>query len=303
MPNQLHKKNNWKTKLVWSLHYLFSLLPFGVLYAISDFLYLLTYYVIRYRKKVVRQNLEHSFPNKTKEEIRTIEKKFYHFFCDSIVETNKTFSFSPQSITKRITMSGVEEMEKELEVKDFCFFMPGHYGNWEWMATLPLSAKNKNIYFGTGYQPLNNDMYDEIFLNLRGRFGMNGIASKKLLRTIIAMKKEEKKGIIAFIADQSPTKEGSRCWTNFLNQDTAFFTGAENIGRKQNAAFYFTHVTRPKRGYYHYHFEKIEADVNNQNEVTIAYARMLEKMIMREPALWLWTHRRWKRNRAAYGDE
>ncbi len=213
------------------------------------------------------------------------------------------FSLSPKKMKKHITVSGLDKMEEELNEKDFVFFYMGHYANWEWVGSIPLWLKNKDIFVGAGYQPLNNKTYDEIFLKLRNRYGLVGIASKNLLRTIVTMKKEGTKGMIAFIADQAPTREGSRCWTDFLHQETAFFTGAESIGRKQNAAFYFTHITRIKRGYYHAEFNKIEVDINNENEVTLEYARMLEEMIVQEPALWLWTHRRWKRDRAAYGDE
>ena len=283
-------------------HYLLSLLPFRVLYALSDFIYILVYHVIGYRKKVTRNNLERSFPEKTKQEIIALEKKFYHYFCDYIVETNKLFSLSEKQSKQHLTMSGIDEMEKEFSEKDFVFLCMGHYANWEWFASIPLWLKNKETFVGSGYQPLKSRTYDQIFLDLRGKFGLQGIASKDLLRKIISMRKEKRKGIIMFISDQAPSLIGAHCWTNFLHQDTAFFTGAESIGRKQNAAFYFTEITRPKRGYYHVNFVKIAADITKKNEVTKKYAEMLEQMIIRQPELWLWTHRRWKRDRSYYGD-
>ncbi len=294
---------NRKEKILWGIHCTISRLPFCVLYLLSDLIYPIVYYVIGYRKKVVRKNLSNSFPEKTEQELRTIEKKYYHFFCDYIVETLKMFTISEQEIMKRMKFIGWENLEKDWEEHGACFLMIGHYGNWEWFSSLPCWTKNKELIIGTVYQPLNNKTYDSIFLRVRNRLGVDSIASKNVLRKIVTLKREDKKPGIGFIADQSPHSKGSQTWVNFLNQDTAFYTGAEAMGKKINAVFYFAEVSRIKRGHYECRVLPMKPEENNENSITELYAQMLEQMIQRDPAYWLWSHKRWKRTRPANGNE
>ena len=279
--------------------YLLSLLPFRVLYLISDLLFPLLFYVIRYRRKVVWQNLTECFPEKSEEELRTIEKRFYHFFCDYVVETIKLFSISKESMMKHMQFEGVEEAIQELEKanKKFAFIFLGHYCNWEFVASLKYWLPQ--VHCGQIYHRIHTKAFDDLFLRLRGQFGGESIEMKDTLRRISQLRKIEKPVMIGFISDQSPRWESMHHWTRFLNHDTSFFIGTERIGKKVDAAIFFLEVSRVKRGYYKAVIKSIALNPKEypDYELTDKYAEMLEADIRRDPAFWLWTHKRWKRTK------
>ena len=237
--------------LVFFFWYLLSLLPLRVLYFISDVLFVPLFYVLKYRLGIVHRNIAGSFPEKTEEEIQKIEKEFYHFFCDYVVETIKLFSMSKKQMMKRMTFSGLDEVRAELDKagKKCCFLYLGHYCNWEYVASLQYWFPE--IHCGQIYHPLYNKAFDKLFLRLRGQFGGESIPMKETLRRLVTLSRGEKKVMIGFISDQAPGWEGMNHWTTFLNRDTAFFQGTERIGRRLDAAVYYVKITRVKRGYYH----------------------------------------------------
>ena len=191
--------------IVYAFWYLLSLLPLRVLYILSDIVYYPLYYVVRYRRRVVRDNLTSSFPKKEKKEIIRIEKDFYAWFCDYVVETIKELSMSKEQMSRRMTFSGVDDIAAamEKEGKNFCFIYLGHYGNWEWMASLPLWCP-EDVQCGQIYHPLRNKDFDRLFLHLRGQYGSVSIPMKETLRKIIEMRRNKQKAIIGFISDQAP---------------------------------------------------------------------------------------------------
>ena len=191
--------------IVFFFWYLLSLLPLRFLYIFSDVLYYPLYYCIRYRRKVVRQNLTGSFPDKNEKELIRIEKQFYHFFCDYMIETIKLFSISKKQLKRRMTFGGIDEIVKKLEEenKNFCFIYLGHYCNWEWIASLPYWVP-EDILCGQIYHPLYNKAFDRLFLRLRNQFGGECISMKETLRRIIELKRAKQKTIIGFISDQAP---------------------------------------------------------------------------------------------------
>lgn len=283
-------------RLAESILQLFSRLPLWMLYRISDLLFLLVYFVVRYRRKVVRENLSRSFPDRSKQERRLIERRFYRFFCDYAVETIKLLTISEAEMRRRMKVFGCEEMDAELDRQPFCFLMLGHYGNWEWLSTIALWSKHN---CGQLYTPLHNATFDRVFYDMRSRFGTENISKYNALRRILSLKSEGIPSHIGFITDQSPRPNSIHDWMTFLHQDTPIFTGAERIGKKVGAAAYFIRVTRPRRGYYECHLERLTSDMREfaDYELTELCMRRLEAEINEVPHLWLWTHRRWKHQR------
>ena len=285
--------------IIYSICYVFSMLPLKIHYIISDIiLFPLLYYIIGYRRKIVRKNLTECFPQKNQKEITAIEKKFYHWFSDFLVETLKLFSISHEEIMKRMTFEGIDEMEQRLlnENKHFIFVYLGHYGNWEWITTLKYWLSD-GIHTAQIYHPLYNKLSDELFLKLRNRAGGECIPMKITMKRIIELKREDKRTAIGFIADQAPKWNSMHHWTHFLNHQTSFFIGAEKIGKKVDALFYYADISRPRRGYYHCHFKLMSPQAINEPDfnLTDQYARMLENSIQDHPEYWLWSHKRWKR--------
>ena len=275
--------------------YLWALLPMRILYFLSDMLYILVYYIVGYRKKVVRQNISRSFPAKNVEERRRIEKNFYRHFCDYFVETVKLMHISDEEMLKRMRFTNAEQMNAILQDGKDVFLMLGHYGNWEWVPSITRWLKG-DILFAQIYRPLSNKAADRFFLKLRSRFGSVGIPKNETLRDIIRYRREGKQMMTGFIADQTPSKNNLHYWTQFLNQDTPCLTGAEKIARKIDANVIYLDVRLVKRGYYEASFVPISLDSAHapENEITECYMRMMEKTIERAPQYWLWSHKRWK---------
>ena len=289
--------------LVFAFWYVCSLLPFRVLYALSDALFYPLYYVVRYRRRVVRRNLVESFPEKTEEEIVHIEKQFYSFFCDYIVETLKQLSLSEKEIRRRMTFSGTDDLIRDMERDDkhYTFIYLGHYCNWEWIASMPYWFP-KGTVCGQIYHPLYNKAFDRLFLEMRSRYGAQCIPMKETLRKILEMRRRSNHVVVGFISDQAPKWNSIHHFTPFLHHDTPVFIGTEKLGRKLDAVIYFADVTRPHRGYYHCHLYRMVDDVEAvpEYQVTDVYMQHLEQMIRRAPQYWLWSHNRWKRTRAEW---
>lgn len=302
--NSKGKRNfsfDMKYGMVYGIWYVLSLLPFCVLYAISDVIYFFVYYIIRYRRGTVRDNLESSFPEKSPTEIVAIEKKFYHFFCDYIVETLKFCSISDKEMHRRMIFKGIEKEVMEVfekEKKGFVFLYLGHYGNWEWI-TYVIKSIPPYAHGGQIYHPLNNKVFDKAFLDVRSRFGGECIPMKQTLRRIIELKRQSKPTVIGFISDQLPKWNSIHFFVPFLNHETAVFTGAEQIGKQVGAVFFFGEITRPRRGYYECTFKRMEepAEKHTEYDMTVQFMDRLEQMIRKTPELWLWTHKRWKRTK------
>ena len=283
--------------ILFFLLYLLSLLPMRLLYLLSDCLFFPLFHIVKYRRKVVEKQLDECFPEKSMQERRAIERQFYHFFCDYLVEVIKLFSISKKEMMRRMKFVGIEQVREELKDKKFCFLYLGHYCNWEYIASL--SYWLPEIHCGQIYHRIYNQAFDDLFLKLRGQFGGESILMKDTLRRILTLRNQEKKVMIGFIADQLPKWENMHHWTTFLNHDTSFFIGAERIAKQVDAALYYVDVERVKRGYYQVRFRLMTLHPKEfpDYELTDQYARLLEESICRQPAYWLWTHKRWKRTK------
>ena len=278
-----------------------SRLPLGVLYILSDISFFVVYYLVGYRRKVVRTNLSNAFPEKSQKERRQIERQFFRFLCDYAFETIRLLSMSAQEMRRRMIIEGVEDMEKTLERKPFVFIYLGHYCNWEWISSIPLWAQRTDHVNAQLYRPLKNKVIDELFIELRTHFGATNISKYEALRHILTYKKEGRRAIVGFISDQSPTPINIYEWVDFLHQDTPVFTGTERIAKKVDAAIYFADVERESRGHYRLRLRLMTEDARAypDYQLTEQYMRELEQMILRQPHLWLWSHKRWKHTRAA----
>lgn len=285
--------------LSFALWFIISLLPLWVFYRLSDGLYYLVYHVVRYRRRVVYANLRSSFPEKSEAEIERIAKDFYSFFCDYIVETLKFFSMGEKNIRKRMRFEGLNQVKEDFANGRSVTLYLGHYCNWEWISSLGLHLDEQ---CGQIYHPLENATLDRLFLYMRGRFKAQSIKMDDTFLTILKWKKEGRKNIVGYIADQVPGYNNIHYWADFLHHDTPVFTGAERISKIMDTAVYYIDVERPRRGYYVARFIKI-ADSLNEHPVFFAteqYFRLLEQNIQRAPQYWLWSHKRWKRTREEF---
>ena len=289
--------------IVFAVWYVFSLLPLRILYVLSDLLFWLLYAVVGYRKAVIRKNLKESFPEKSEDELRKIERGFYRFFCDYLVETIKMMTISKENIRRRLTFKGTELVDEIVESGQSCAVYLGHLGNWEWVTSLPLWVTPK-AQCGQIYHPLENKEFDRLFLYSRQRLGAKCIAMQDTLREILKYRKENQPVVIGYISDQVPFWTNIHHWVDFLHHDTPVLTGTERIARKVNHAVFFLDVHRVRRGYYEAEFKLItrEPQKMDEFEITDIYFKLLEESIRRAPEFWLWSHNRWKRTREEFNE-
>lgn len=274
--------------------YLTSILPFWLMQLFSNFLFLILYKVIGYRKKVVLTNLKNSFPEKSDTEIKQLMVRHYRYFFDLVLETIKTLSISRRTLKKRVTFNDTSIFKKYYKEKRSVIVVMGHYGNWELGgARFALEAFHKlNIV----YHPLHNEHFNRLMYKMRTRLGNGLYSMKNTLRCII--KDSKKITATAFIADQTPPPSGAY-WMNFLNQDTPVFNGTGKIAHKFNYPVIYASVKRVKRGYYNITFEELFSNPNQHepDEINNTFMTKLEEDIKEMPEIWLWTHRRWKHKR------
>ena len=276
---------------------IFSLLPLSVLYMISDIiLYPLVYYVARYRLKVVRKNLRNSFPEKGKNELKSIEKKFYRHFADLIVEVVYGYRVGDEEMRERVVFENVDLVEHLASKTHGVIAYLGHMGNWEWLVDLNKRFVNPAMVEYNVYRQLKNPASDKMMLELRSKRGGECIEKKQLLRKLVALRRSEHPFVVGMLSDQKPSKRSSYVWTQFLNQETAFLDGSEVLAHKFGFSAVYAHIWSPKRGYYRIRFEQITDDpeLMQPEEMTKRYAELLEQNICAKPEQWLWTHNRWK---------
>lgn len=279
--------------------FLLSLLPFRVLFFFSDCLYFLVYYVVRYRRKIVRKNLVNSFPEKSLKEIIAIEKNNYSALCDYFVEVIKLDGMGEKEVRRHIEFLGLDKVNEAVKRGQSVVVYSAHMFNWEFVVSLPLFMQHDNLVLGVIYHPLRNKNFDKLFKNIREQYGAESIAMKATLRRIVDITKEGKQFLIGFVADQIPKWEAMHHWLTFFHQDTAVFTGTEKIARRTQSAVFFLDIKRVKRGKYVTTFIPMaeNAALTAEMELTNMYYKILEESIREVPELWLWTHNRWKRSR------
>lgn len=277
--------------IVFGFYYLLSLLPMRILYIISDGIYLIVYYVIGYRKKVVMQNLKIAFPKKSNVERVKIAKAFYHNLLDSFIETIKLVSASRRFLEKRVTANW-EVLDPFFKSGKSCQIHLGHTFNWEWGHHV-LSNHTKYQVLVV-YMPLSNAVLEKLMNNLRVRYGNKFIAAGNMSKSMETFK--DTQYLLGLVADQSPGNLNNAYWMNFFGRPTGFVSGPEKGARTANIPVLFTHIVKPKRGFYQAFLEVACEDPGalKEGELTLRYARYMEKVIHSNPEMWLWSHRRWK---------
>lgn len=277
------------------LTYIVGLIPFPIIYFFSDINYFILYHIVRYRRKVVRNNLLSSFPEKDMKEIKKIEKKFYHHLCDIVVECSKLLYIKPKRLAKHIKINNPEVLQELYSQKKSLFLTIPHSGNWEWFGKILHLISNHDA--SAIYKKMTNPIADKFIYKLRTNYHIGQesmIESNSALRTLI--KRKNLCNSILIIADQSPQGTENDYWTMFLNKKTAFFTGLEKMSKLLNYCVIFVAMKRVKRGYYEVTFkticihpQEVEKDFIMEN-----YVRSMEDFIKENPSNWLWSHRRWK---------
>ncbi|MEW6468417.1 MAG: lysophospholipid acyltransferase family protein [Bacteroidota bacterium] len=276
--------------------YVLALIPYPLFHGVCDIVYVLIYYLIGYRKKVVRTNLQRSFPEKSRAEIRRIERRFYRYFCDLFLETFKTLVFSRPAALRHCSLdeSAVRLFDDYYNRKQSLILVLGHFGNWEWAGNAFSLQCGHQLY--VIYHPLKNRYFNRLIVHMRTRFGTRLVPMRDTFREMVRYRQEV--SATAFIADQTPAPENA-CWTSFLNQDTPVFWGTERIARKLNYPVVYVCVRRTGRGRYRIFAETLfeEPARTPEGEITLTHTRRLEQEIRQQPEIWLWSHRRWKHKR------
>lgn len=279
-------------------------LPFWILYGMADVLFLLIYYIARYRRKLVRKNLAACFPDKSANELRKIERKFYRNFADYIVETIKLLHISDEQMLRRMEFEGLDVVRELMDNGRSIVAYFSHCGNWEWAPSITLHCP-KEIADGDAfcqiYRPLRNERFDALMLRIRSRFGSISIPKRTTLRRLLELKREGRVSITGFMSDQKPSHGDAVHIIEFLGRPTAVITGTEQLANRLKMAAVYWDMSKPRRGHY-----RITVRLMTENaaevppmQLTDSYFRMLEETIRRQPSIWLWTHNRWK-NSPAY---
>jgi KDO2-lipid IV(A) lauroyltransferase len=279
--------------LLAPLIYAASLLPFPVLYLLSDLLYLILYKLFSYRRGVVQNNLRNAFPEKEAREIKQIERNFYSFLFDVMVETIKALTISRSALKRRCTIAKPNFFQQYHASGQRMIVVMGHLGNWEY-AGLRSCLETDHAYKYI-YQKLSNKWFDGLFRSLRGRFGAQPVPMEQIYRNLAS---EQGISVTAFITDQAPPPEGA-LWLTFLNQDTPVFKGTERIASKLDIPVVYGGVHRLRRGHYEIRLKELAKNPAGLEEGTLTelHTRQLEADIHASPETWLWSHKRWKHKR------
>jgi Kdo2-lipid IVA lauroyltransferase/acyltransferase len=278
---------------------LLSRVPWALLYALSAFLYFLAYYVAHHREHVIREQLEKVFPDHSAAEREAIHKQFLKNFCDVLVELLKSVSMTADDMRRRMRVTNAELVRGYLDAGQSVMLMTSHLGNWEWLlhgVTLQLGYP-----VDAAYKPLHDQWAERLMLKLRTRFGARLVPAKELLADFF-----RRRGIVRAIgmnADQAPVTTDQRYWTRFLGQDTAFYIGGEQIARATRLPILYARVKRVRRSFYEVEFLPLwdGREALEPNQVTERYARACEADVLKHPADWLWSYRRWRFQKPLYG--
>jgi len=276
-----------------------SRLPMRALYAFAAFVYLLAFYVVRHRQQVIREQLEKVFPDASAAERELIHKRFLKNFCDVMVEVLKSVSMTPAEMRDQVRIVNVDLARRYLDAGQSVMFVTSHLCNWEWLlhgVTLQLGYP-----VDAAYKPLHDAWAEKLMLGVRSRFGARLVPAKELLADFL-----RRRGIVravAMNADQAPVSTDQRYWTRFLGQDTAFYIGAEQIARATRLPVLYAAMRRVRRGDYEVEFKLLwdGREAAAPHTVTERYARACEIDVLKSPADWLWSYRRWRLKKPLYG--
>lgn len=278
---------------------LLACLPLGVLYVISDFLFVLVYYIVRYRRDLVARNLAASFHDKDEKELKRIARKFYRNFTDYIVETVKLLHISDEEMSRRMVFENLDIIERHIASGRSVTVYFSHAGNWEWAPSVTLHmhhTEGRAVDFCQVYRPLRSEVFDRLMLKVRSRFGSISFPKATVFRSLFKLSREGVYTVTGFMSDQKPSHGDPTVPLMFLNRPTAFISGTETLCRRLGHAAVYWDMEKTSRGHYRIVTREICADPSTvgDGDITRRYAEMLQTTILRNPSIWLWTHNRWK---------
>jgi Kdo2-lipid IVA lauroyltransferase/acyltransferase len=278
--------------LIKSIALIIRVIPFQLFYLASSCFLFLLLKPLKYRQKVINENLKHAFPDMPDSERDEIKGRFYMRFADMIFETIKSIGLRRKTLLKRCELEDSEATRSLVEGERGGVVLTGHFMNWEWAGLRVAAVLKKNLF--VVYKPLHNQFSDALMLTIRNKFGSKAIPMSRTLKTILA--DTEKDRISSFLADQTPTRGEAGIWLPFFGRKVPFFTGAVKIAMKINKPLYFGYITSITRGKYEVRFKLISADPKNETVESLmkTYVSELEAAIKVQPESWLWSHRRWK---------
>jgi KDO2-lipid IV(A) lauroyltransferase len=284
--------------MVYAGMWFLSLLPFKVLYVISDIGYFFVYHVVHYRRRVTERNLRNSFPDKSSQWLKQTEKKFYHYLCDYLLEDIKLMHISLPELEKRMLYMNTEQYLRLLEKYGGLILLIPHYANYEWIIGMGGIMPKGDIPVQL-YKPLHDPYLDALFKKIRARFGGLNVPKHSAVREILKLKRDGTRMVIGFITDQCPNRSEAHYWTRFLNQDTVFMDGAERIAKLIGYPVFYCALKKTGRGYCQVDFQLVTEFPKDtaEGEITEQFARRVEQTIFDAPAYWLWSHKRWKYKR------
>ena len=287
-----NQRNGSMYNILYGILYLMSLLPLRVLYVFSTFVYILIYHVFGYRKEVVRKNLLTAFPDKSEAERKKIEKQFYKNFVDNFIETLKLLSGGPKFANKHFIADGTL-MQEQFHKGNRCQFHLGHNFNWE-LANIAVSAITSYKMLMV-YMPVKNKAFDKLMLKIRSCSGNYMLPATDMKAAMIPHR--DSLYLLALVADQVPGDVTKAYWLNFFGKPTPFLRGPEKGAVVGNLAVFFAQIYKVKRGYYKLEYELCTENAAElpKGEITRRYVKYLERSISEHPEMWLWTHRRWKK--------
>ncbi|WP_025667917.1 lysophospholipid acyltransferase family protein [Aquimarina megaterium] len=284
-------------KLVYPFLWFISKLPWRLFYAFSTGIFFLVYYIFRYRRKTVTQNLELVFPNKTFREIKKIRKEFYQHMCDMFLEMIKSISISNEEMKERFKVTNIEKLH-ELEAKEEnIMILMAHYASYEWANVIDIQTNFQAVGV---YKKIGNKYFDRLVHRIRARFGSRIVGTKDAMKVIT---EDQTKGglyMYGLISDQSPKLYKATFWTDFMGIKVPVFLGAEVLSKRLGLNTYYLQVEKIKRGYYQATFVTLTEDSKNCEDYSIvkSYLRLLENQINNKPQYYLWSHKRWKHRNA-----
>ena len=283
--------------IIYPFIWIISILPFPVLYLLSDFVCFLVYRIFKYRKRVVRGNIALALPHLSEKERTSIEKKFYAHLCDLFLEMIKTLSISKKEIEKRYTFSNMD-VYYDLEKKEKSIaLLCAHYASYEWAVSM-----NYHIHFmGYGvYKKLANPYFDKLVRKIRSKFKSHLIDSKETIPTMATNFRNKNYSLYGLVSDHSPKLSATHYWKIFMGVEVPVHTGGEMLAKKYDMNVIFLKTKKLKRGYYEASFEVL-SDGNAKDfpnyEITDNFLKLVEQQIYDAPEFYLWTHNRWKHKR------
>lgn len=280
-------------KILFKFILLISHIPLWFLYKISDIIFFITYHIVGYRRKVVLENLTNSFPEKSREDLKKIERKFYINFCDYIVETFKTFTISSNELRVRVQHLNQDIFHEANAEGKNVILLSGHIFNWEWYNSLALIVPQEHNF--PVYRKVQSNFWEDKIKQLRNRFGNQALEAKEVIRHIFR-NPNDGNSVYMFVADQTPHHTEVTYGLNFLNQKTPAFVGYDKLSTRMDMAFVYCDMKKVKRGFYQINYFRIYPDSEKfvEHEVVKKFHILLENTINKRPDNYLWSHRRWK---------